>query len=425
MINLKLSAGFIKSAGLLTAFAALPIFSLSAQTVYVYQKNGERVKYNVEDVDRIEFRPAVEADETNLLSEKYVPCEGFREWIDTNLGDGSGYYSLEQAAAYTGTIDLSRNEQVTDITGIEYFTGLTSLIGEDAYFGNFDLSALKSLEYLKLVNTKITELDFTGLDLLKKAFVNRNKLTTLNLAGHTSLESLWCDTNELTELDITGCTNLVELVCSFNNLSSLTLPDCPLEILSIHKNQALAEVDLSKVIGTLKHLSNSDCSFTSLDLSGATKLTYFDCSQNPLASAPILSGCSRLEEFRMENIAADMSSISFADCTRLNMLRMDFSNIGSKIDLTKNKKLYELSLQGCGLEEINLSGLINLGYVNVSDNRFSRLDVASADGLYSFFANRNAVKAQVKVWSDFNIADPEAAGFYIDSNITLVYEFSE
>lgn len=398
--------------------------SAGAQTVSIIKKNGEVIKYDVEEVEKMIFKPAVPFDATNLLSKEYMPCEGFRDWIDIHLGDGSGYYSLEQAAAYTGTIDISNIESITDITGIEYFTGLTSLIAEDAYFGNFNISALKSLQIVKLINTRITELDFTGLDHLHTAYVNRNKLTKLNLGGSPNLQKLWCDTNELTELDLTGCTGLTELVCSFNQLSSISLPACPLEILSIHQNQ-LSVLDVSGVVSTLNHLSVANCSLTSLNIEGATKLKYFDCSSNPLTSAPNVNGCSRLEEFRMEDITTEMGELNVSDCSKLYMLRLDRSKIGSKIDLTKNKKLYELSLQGCDLQEINLEGLINLGYVNISDNNFKRIDVSKSDGIYTFFGNRNKTKAQVKVWDDFNLADPEAQGFYVDEKIKLVYDFTE
>ena len=46
-----------------------------SQTVTVFQKNGETVKYKVSDVEKIVFEGEKPVDETNLLSEKYVPCE--------------------------------------------------------------------------------------------------------------------------------------------------------------------------------------------------------------------------------------------------------------------------------------------------------------------------------------------------------------
>lgn len=63
----------IMSAFLLTAAVCMPAMS---QTVTVFQKNGETVKYKVSDVEKIVFEGEKPVDETNLLSEKYVPCMG-------------------------------------------------------------------------------------------------------------------------------------------------------------------------------------------------------------------------------------------------------------------------------------------------------------------------------------------------------------
>lgn len=253
---------------LIGALATMCCLVTGAQTVTIYQNNGEKIKYKVSDVAKIVFEEEKPFDETNLLSEQYVPCEGFRNWINQHLANGSGYYSLEEAAAYTGEIDLSQVEDITNITGIEYFTGLTVLKGEDAYFGDFNVGALKSLQYLKLVNTRVTTLDFTGLKDLQKAFISRNKITNINLAQNPNLQKLWCDCNELTSLDLTGCNGLTELVCSYNQLQSLILPECPLEILSAHEN-TIHNINLSGVKSTLQHLSVANCGLNSLDVSDA------------------------------------------------------------------------------------------------------------------------------------------------------------
>lgn len=407
------------------AILSLSALSATAQTVIVYQKDGETVKYNVEDVEKIVFKAAKPFDATNLLNDEYVPNDAFREWLDKNLAGGTGYYSLEQAAAYTGEINISGQVDITDIAGIEYFTSLTSLIAEDAGIGNFKVGALKSLEKLLLVNTRVSELDLTGLNALSKVFVSRNKIKSLILGANPNIRGLYCDCNQLTELDLTGCTGLEAIVCSVNQLTSLEIPECPLETLAVHTNP-ITELKVTHVASTLDLVNVSSCQLSELDLTGAKNLTYLEVSENPLTKAPDLSGCSKLETFRMEDISQEMGELNLKDCSKLNVLRLDRINMGKKIDLTANKKLYELSLQGCNLEEINVEGLINLGYVNVSDNNFKRLDVAKADGIYMLFANRNAYKgAQIKVWKDFNIADPESQGFYIDTNVELVYDFSE
>lgn len=395
-----------------------------AQTLTINLKDGSTVTYQTAEVDSITFKEAETPDENNLLSEKYIPNEGFRNWIDQNLGDGSGVYTLEQAEAYDGEIDLSRVAEVTDITGIEYFKNLTSLVGEDSYFGDFNVGALKKLKNLKLVNTKVTKLDLTGLDNLEKISASRNMLTSLNLAANPKLKSLYCDCNQLTSLDLTGCTGLETLICAENQLTSLTIPQCPLVTFSAHSN-AIGTIDLSGVAATLDLVNVNNCGLTSLDLTGASKLTWLECSDNPFQTAPILTGCTKLESMRMENITTQMNDMDFSACHSLNMLRLDFSKIGTRIDLSNCPKLYELSLQGCNLDEINVAGLINLGYVNVSDNNFQRLDVSAADGIYMLYANRiTSGNAQIKVWEDFDIENADQYGFYVDETVTLVTEFS-
>lgn len=396
-----------------------------AQKVKVYLQDGTVTKYKAEEVLKVVLEPAVPFDPSNLLSEEYVPCEGFRDWIDQHLGDGSGYYSLDSAAAYTGTIDVSGLPEVTDITGIEYFVNLTQLLGEDSYFGDFNVSALKQLEVLQLVHTKVTKLDLSELTKLKKAMLSMNKITDLVLPGTSTLEQLWCDYNQISHIDLTGCTGLHTLVCTGNEgLAQITLPACPLKTFAAHSCPLLQSIDLSGVVSTLDLVSLSGCGLTSLNLAGAAKLTYLECSENPLTSAPVLTGCKRLETLRLEDIETYIGGLNLSDCKYLNVLRLDRSNLGDSLDLSKNTKLYELSLQACNLKHINMTGCYNLGYVNVSDNLMNRLDISTCDGIYQLFANRLPTGSQIKVWKGFDIPNAYNNGYYAD-NSTFVYEFTE
>ena len=395
--------------------------SIQAQKVKVVLKNGESVKYKVSDIERIVFQPKKDFDPTNLLSEEYVSDNNFRDWLDNKFAHGSGYYSLTDAAACADTINLDENSQIHDITGIEYFKSLKVLSGDGAVFGNFKVEALKSLEYLKLQNTKVTELDLSGLSYLQKVFVSQNKLTSLNVAGLSQLTKLYCDYNNIASLDLTGCSALTELVVSGNTLGSLDIPQCPLEILAAHTNQ-ITNIDLSKVVSTLKQVSLSSNQLASIDLSGASRMTYFEVSDNPLQQIPNLTGCSNLKEFRLENIKTDMSGVNFSALSKLRMLRMDNTNLGESLDLTKNKKLNELSLQACNLKTINLTGVYNLGYINVSDNPISRLDISASTNINSLYANRVKQGCQIKVWKSFDIANAAKNGFYSDTGV-FVYEF--
>lgn len=151
-------------------------------------------------------------------------------------------------------------------------------------------------------------------------------------------------------------------------------------------------------------------------------MTYLEVSDNPLQQIPNLTGCSNLKEFRLENIKTDMSGIDFAAFSKLRMLRMDNTNLGESLDLTKNRKLNELSLQACNLKSIELTGVYNLGYINVCDNPISRLDISASTNIYNLYANRVSKGCQIKVWKSFDIKNAANNGFYTDTAV-FVYEF--
>ncbi|MDE6026847.1 MAG: hypothetical protein K2G23_02100 [Muribaculaceae bacterium] len=410
---------------LLTTAGFALSFQLFSQTMTVFQNDGKRIRYNVSDVAKIVFEEEKPFDVTNLLSAEYVPDIEFRDWIDINIGDGSGYLSLEDAKKYNGSIKITGNRELYSIQGIEYFPALTELEIEDCPIGDFNIGSLKDLESLKLRYARVSNLDLTGLTKLTKAVLSSNQLETLQLGGNTSLVHLYCDANYLTSLDASGCSSLETLICSVNEgLSTLKIPESPLVSFSAHTT-SISHIDLSEVVGTLDLVNVNNTNISHLDLTGAKKLTWLECSECPLEEAPILAGCNKLETIRMERISNEIGNMDFTECSNLNQVRLDYSKVGTSIDFTQCKKLYELSLQGCGLQNIDLTGLINLGYVNVCDNNFRRLDISKSDGMWQFWALRNAISgAEIKVWKDFDIADPEKSYFYIDSTVTLVYEFS-
>jgi len=142
--------------------------------------------------------------------------------INTN---GNTEIECTEATAFTGTISCA-NLNITDLTGIEAFTGLTQL------------------------------------------FCGGNSLTSLDLTQNTALIDLYCQINSITSLDLTQNTALTILGCHFNNLTSLDLS----------LNTALTEVECR------------ENSITSLDLSLNTALTILYCQDNSLTSLNVANG---------------------------------------------------------------------------------------------------------------------------------------
>ena len=118
--------------------------------------------------------------------------------IDTNM---DGLISFAEAANYTGILDLS-NQGITDITGLQAFTGVTqiNLSGNNIS----DLSIL--FENDVIITSKISE---------------SNK--TMTNQTPSGLEVLDCSNNNLTSLDVSSINTLTALNCSNNQLVYLNV----------------------------------------------------------------------------------------------------------------------------------------------------------------------------------------------------------
>ena len=122
------------------------------------------------------------------------------------------------------SLDLSNRSDLTDLSGIEYFTKLESLNCYRSGVTNID--AIKDLTKLTTLNfndcDKLTELDVTSLTNLTTLSCNKcAMLTTLNVQGLSQLQTLDCSSSQITSLDVSASTNLTSLKCNANALTTL------------------------------------------------------------------------------------------------------------------------------------------------------------------------------------------------------------
>ena len=110
-----------------------------------------------------------------MIDENNFPDANFRAWLyDRNYGNDAVLTPDE--ILNVNSINVS-GQGIHDLTGIEYFTAITSL----------------------------------------NCF--NNKLVSLDLSHNTALTTLYCQNNWLTELNVSGCTRLKTLYCSLNQLN--------------------------------------------------------------------------------------------------------------------------------------------------------------------------------------------------------------
>jgi len=160
------------------------------------------------------------------------------EGVDTN---GDSLISLTEAEAVT-MLNVSE-KGISDMTGIEAFVNLETLIC--------------------LIN-QLTSIDISNNTALKYLDCFANSLTSLNVSNNTALTHLDCSRNELARLDVSNCTQLESLNCEGNQLTSL----------NISNNTALKNLSIGGYRGDLNFL-------TVLDVSNNTALIELSISNMP------------------------------------------------------------------------------------------------------------------------------------------------
>lgn len=159
------------------------------------------------------------------------------------------------AAIQKQTLLSLNNKGLTDLSGIEYFTKLTSLECKGNNFTKLDLNKLTGLTSLNCSgNANLTELNVSSLN-LTSLNCSDCQLTSLDVSRQTKLTYLNCNYNQLVSLDVNTLTDLTMLYCYGNELTTLNVDNLTkLEILGCRENRLEA---LSIVNNTALRQENS------------------------------------------------------------------------------------------------------------------------------------------------------------------------
>lgn len=172
-------------------------------------------------------------------------------------------------AAYDAQLQQSQlNYNISDLTGIAYFTNLTHLV---------------------VMNNNLTTLDLSNNINIISLFCNNNVINSINLGNNSVLRYFNCTFNQLTSLDLSQCVNLQKLYCYSNQLTTLT----------VNAPQTLLALDCNN------NQISSDFDFTNY-----TVLDYFNCGNNNVSSLTF----------------GNNNSLVKVECNNNNLTSLDFSN---------------------------------------------------------------------------------------------------
>lgn len=273
------------------------------------------------------FKKSIEINETNF------PDAGFRAWLKSQSYGADDTITQGEIAGIT-EIRVSGNEQIKDLTGIEYFTALATLDCSGTGISSLDVSQNTALTNLHCFSTGISNLD-----------VSKN----------TALTDLYCYSTGISSLDVSQNTALTDLFCSDTGISSL----------DVSKNTALEKLDCYST------------GIDRLDVSKNTALSYLYCSKTGIDSLDV-----------SKNIALTSLSCYETEIDRLDVSKNTalislhcYSTGISHLDVSKNTALTTLYCYKTGIDRLNVSKNTALTDLNCSDTGISGLDVSQNTAL--------------------------------------------
>ena len=173
------------------------------------------------------------------------------------------------------------DNNISDLSGIENFTGLKKLDCYNNRLTSIDISKNKALKEFNCRYNQLTNLDVSQNTALTSLLCTGNQLTNLDISQNTILATLGCSNNQLTSLDVSQNTTLTQLYCSDNLLTSLDVSqNTDLIELFCFYNQ-LTSLDISQN-GALTELYCNDNQLTSLDVKNGNNsiLVKFNATAN-------------------------------------------------------------------------------------------------------------------------------------------------
>ncbi|TGD59851.1 DUF7619 domain-containing protein, partial [Flavobacterium humi] len=244
---------------------------------------------------------------------------------------------------------------ISNLSGIEYFTNLQSLNCSENDLTSLPVSPLINLKYLSCGENHLTSLSLSSLvnlqyldcrsnnftsvnpnqnPTLKYLDCSFNPLTSLNVTQNLALETLECTNNQLVSLDVIQNSALLKLNCTGNQLTNLNVTQNPSLVYLYCANNQLASLDLTQNHALVQFWCENN-QFTSLNVTQNFTLEELLCANNQLTSLNVAQN-SNLVSLNFDN--NQLTSLNVAQNPKLMVLSFDNNQLVS-IDLSQNPLL--------------------------------------------------------------------------------------
>jgi Leucine-rich repeat (LRR) protein len=426
----------------------------------------------------------------------YAPYRFYRECIistnDENFrsallaipgldANSDGDIQCSEAAAWTGTIDVS-GKSITDLTGIENFTKITTLNCSNNQLSSLDISKNTTLQNINFNGNLFTSIDLSKNTALTHIYCQGNRLVNLDISKNTSITYIDCSNNALQLLNVKNGNNTnftyfdartnTKLTCievdnvtysttnwtnkdagaSYNTTCSVcevSIPDANFKTALLNNSEiningdgmiecyeaaaftgeisvsgnSIADMTGIEAFTNITKLYCGNNSFTTLNVSSNTALQTLFCNDLALTSLNV-TGLTALKELGCYNNllttlnVTGLSSLTNLDCSTNKFTSLDFSGKGLS-------SLSELYCNDNLLTSLNVSGLSSLTNLNCSNNKFESLDFSGKNlsSLSYLYCNDNLLTSLnvsgLTALSEFECYNNQITSLDISTNSNL------
>jgi len=238
-------------------------------TTFYSNNNSNLTCINVDD-DTASYLATWGKDATASFSihcdETYVPDDNFENYLETHdtsgtivaigdvtsMGNGIANDDYVTTTNISSVVSLSiSNKSIADMTGIEAFIALETLIAPLNIFTTLNLSNNVNLKTLMCsYNLSLTSINISANSLLESITCGETAIGSLDLSGNPQLIDLSCDSTQITILDVSNNTMLETIFAVNNNLSTLDLSMNPKLINVFIPSTSLTELNIKNGTNT-------------------------------------------------------------------------------------------------------------------------------------------------------------------------------
>lgn len=184
----------------------------------VHSKNNKHLKQTV--TLKFSIKKPVISDKTDVTN-KFSDVN-FKNNIYDIIRKNSSKPILYSDIKDITSLDLN-NENIKNLSGIEYFTSLTNLDCSNNQLTSLDLSKNTALISLVCNSNNLSNLNVSKNVVLTELMCNNNKLKILDISKNTKLDTLDCRKNNLSNLNISNNSSLCILFCDHNELENIDI----------------------------------------------------------------------------------------------------------------------------------------------------------------------------------------------------------